>query len=140
MLAWLDAISGQIAAKEAGAGSALGERALTERADPGVQCVAQELPTSVFRRPSAERRTPVREPSGIVRLALCCLAVAYLAACGRGPAVETDVIAGVHLSPVPGELRSQCKAAATELGYAVPCPRRLPAGAHPTTFAAGNCP
>jgi hypothetical protein len=60
------------------------------------------------------------------------LAVALLAVTGCGKAPRSD---GPRFVAAPPSLRSQCRAAARRVGYAVPCPTRVPAGLTATGVA-----
>src|SRR5439155_4117191 len=60
------------------------------------------------------------------------LAVALLALTGCREAPRSD---GPRFVAAPPSFRSQCRAAARAVGYAVPCPTRVPAGLTATGVA-----
>jgi hypothetical protein len=62
-----------------------------------------------------------------------------LTGCSSGRSAST-AIAGVAFTDAPSELEHQCQTTATSLGFAIPCPSKLPVGAQPTVFVGGNCP
>src|SRR5260370_31900537 len=77
-----------------------------------------------------ERRPRRLRDARLIRRALPLLAAVVLAAvCSSGSPQAPPSPSRVKLDAAPGELRSECAAAADQLGFAVPCPDRVPATA-----------
>jgi hypothetical protein len=55
------------------------------------------------------------------------------------PPAGVDLVAGIYLEPTPSDLTVMCREAAMQLGYAVPCPTRLPAPSSSARCLADGC-
>jgi hypothetical protein len=87
--------------------------------------------------PPGHPARPRREADAVA----CYQTAAQAAGAGYAPApLPAGILelGGVYLVPTTGQLRRQCRQAAGRLGFAVPCPRLLPAPA-PNTAAPTMC-
>ncbi len=83
---------------------------------------------------------PISEPATtepMRNLRFVALTALVTCACSSGATRNVD---GLAFEGVPAGMTAQCRATARQVGFPVPCPLRLPREAHPTVFAAGNCP